>query len=146
MNQKRFFFTAGVAKSTLALLALGSSCAVLADSCWDHNGSTMRLVASGNQRSFYYENPNAMLREAGVTSGTLLFDGRKQGDRYIGTARRFSKHCPDSPLTYSVAGPVSRDQRRVTVRGSRPAFDRCTPDGRYVDDTLVFTYLRDCSR
>ena len=146
MNRRISSLTTCIAKSILALLAFGVPYAVIADSCWDHNGSIMRLVASSDQRSFYYENPKAALREAGVTSGTLLFDGRKQGDYYIGTARRFSKYCPENPLTYSVEGPVSRDQRRVTVRGSRPAFERCTPDGHYVDDTLVFTYLRDCSR
>lgn len=134
-----------ITESILVLSTFVFSYSVIADSCWDHNGSVMRLVAANNQRWFYYENPKAVLREAGVAPGTLLFDGRKQGNSYIGTARRFSKYCPDKPLQYSVDGPVSRNQRQVTLRGSRPAFARCIIDQRYADDTLVFTYLRECS-
>ena len=42
-----------------AILAVGSP--ALADSCWDHNGSLMRLKAKGNQRWFFYEQPKATL-------------------------------------------------------------------------------------
>ena len=128
----------------VSLLISFTSAPALSDSCWNHNGSIMRLVASGNQRWFYYENPKAVLREAGVSSGTLLFNGRKQGNYYIGIARRFSKYCPNAPLQYSVEGPVSPDQSTVTVRGSRPVHRKCAPTGRYADDTLIFTYVRDC--
>ena len=55
-----------------------------ADSCWNHNGSVMRLKASGNQRWFYYEKPRTVLRAAGVRRGTLLFSGRKNGNWYSG--------------------------------------------------------------
>ncbi len=42
----------------LALTGLSATpSAVNADSCWNHNGSLMRLKASGNQRWMYYENP-----------------------------------------------------------------------------------------
>ena len=71
-----------------------------ADSCWNHNGSLMRLKANGNARAFYYENPRSVLANAGVVRGTLLFDGAKNGNRYDGTARRFSTRCP------SVAKPL----------------------------------------
>jgi hypothetical protein len=128
----------------LALLLLLPSMQATADSCWNHNGSIMRLVASGDQRWFYYENPRAVLREAGVTSGTLLFNGRKQGNDYVGTARRFSKDCPGTPLEYPVEGSVSGDQLSVTVRGSRPVYTKCVPTGKFADDTLVFTYVRAC--
>lgn len=39
---------------------------VRADSCWDHNGSLMRLKASGNKRWLYYEIPREALRRTGV--------------------------------------------------------------------------------
>ena len=104
----------------------------------------MRLKASGNQRWFSYEAPKQSLWSAGVRRGTLLFDGRKTGNWYTGTARVFSRHCPGSPLAYHVEGPVSQNQLRVTVRGTREVYDRCQPTGRYTTDTLVFTYKHDC--
>jgi len=116
-----------------------------ADSCWDHNGSVMRLKASGNQRWMYYENPRQVLRNAGVRRGTLLFNGQKNGNWYAGTARRFSKSCrPGDPLEYYVEGPVRSDQLKVTVRGTREVYKQCQPTGRIASDELVFTYLRNC--
>lgn len=115
-----------------------------ADSCWDHNGSMMRLKAQGNQRWLYYENPRQVLRNAGVTRGTLLFNGVKSGNWYSGTSRVFSRYCPGTPLEYAVEGPVRADQLQVTVEGTRQVFERCQPTGRYVTDTLVFTYSHDC--
>ncbi len=115
-----------------------------ADSCWNHNGSTMRLVAEGNRRWFYYENPKPSLRNAGVRAGTLLFNGRKDGNYYLGTARRFSKFCPGNPYEYHVEGPVRRDQLKVTVEGEREVHNRCRGTGRRSWDTLVFTYIGKC--
>lgn len=126
------------------MIAIGSP--VVADSCWDHNGSLMRLVANGNQREFHYEIPKKGLRKAGVNRGTLLFSGSKEGDNYIGKARRFSKDCPDTPLEYEVEGPVSRDQLHVTLYGSRQVYDNCQPSGRFVNDTLTFTYKHACDQ
>ena len=115
-----------------------------ADSCWNHNGSIMRLKASGNNRWFYYENPRSVLRDAGVSRGTLLFSGQKSGNWYSGTARRFSKFCPGNPLEYYVEGPVRADQLQVTVRGTREVHRQCQPTGRIASDVLVFTWIGDC--
>ena len=115
-----------------------------ADSCWDHNGSLMRLQAEGNQRWLYYENPREVLRRAGVRPGTLLFDGVKEGNWYSGTARVFSKYCIGDPQEYFVEGPVRSDQLQVTVRGTREVFKQCQPTGRTKNDVLVFTYSHDC--
>lgn len=115
-----------------------------AASCWDHNGSLMRLEANGNARTFVYVQPRAVLRRAGVRRGTVLFNGRKSGNSYVGTARRYSRFCPSTPLTYRVAGPISQGQTRVTVRGERPVHRRCAPTGEIAYDTLVFTYSHRC--
>jgi len=115
-----------------------------ADSCWDHNGSLMRLQAEGNQRWMYYEIPREVLRRAGVSQGTLLFNGKKSGNWYSGTARRFSKFCSGNPLEYFVEGPVRKDQLQVTVRGTREIYKECQPTGRFATDELIFTYVRDC--
>ena len=116
----------------------------LADSCWWHNGSLMRLEAQGNQRWFKYEEPREVLKSAGVRKGTLLFDGRKEGDWYVGTARVFSRYCLAHPHEYAVEGPVRDDQLQVTVEGEREVHERCAPTGRTTVDTLVFTYAFDC--
>lgn len=122
----------------IALLPTGQASA---DSCWWHNGSLMRLVAQGNNRWFYYEQPRSGLA---VGPGTLLFNGKKQGNWYVGTARVFSKYCPGSPLPYHVEGPVATNQLKVTVQGNREVQNRCRPTGRWTTDTLVFTYAYRC--
>lgn len=123
------------------LTGIGSA---IADSCWSHNGSIMRLQAEGNQRWLSYEVPRSVLANAGVQPGTLLFNGTKTGNWYSGTARVFSKYCPGTPLEYLVEGPVREDQLQVTVQGTREVYDRCQPTGRFKTDTLVFTYSHAC--
>ncbi len=115
-----------------------------ADSCWNHNGSIMRLQADGNNRWLSYEIPRNVLANAGVRRGTLLFNGVKSGNWYSGTARVFSKHCPGTPQEYFVEGPVREDQLQVTVHGTREIHQRCLPTGRHKTDTLVFTYSHQC--
>ncbi len=137
----KFVLTISVISFTVSTAMPGTA---LADSCWEHNGSLMRLKASGNQRWFYYENPRPVLRAAGVTSGTLLFEGEKTGNWYSGEARVFSRFCPGEPLVYRVAGPVRSDQLQVTMRGTREVYKKCQPTGRFVEDTLTFTYSHDC--
>ena len=123
---------------------LGGTAIANADSCWNHNGSLMRLKASGNDRWLYYEKPRSVLQAAGVRKGTLLFNGRKNGNWYSGTARRFSKYCPETPLEYFVEGPVRSDQLKVTVIGTREVFKQCQATGNFKKDTLVFTYSHQC--
>ncbi|MEM8839513.1 MAG: hypothetical protein AAGE89_15580 [Pseudomonadota bacterium] len=135
--------TAMVAVLSGAFLAATSQEA-RADSCWTHNGSMMRLQAQGNQRWFSYEQPRQVLWNAGVRPGTLLFNGRKSGNWYSGTARVFSKFCPGQPLEYFVEGPVRGDQLQVTVSGQRQVFRNCQPTGRWTNDVLVFTYSHQC--
>jgi len=135
--------TAAVATLATAAFATGTGTAA-ADSCWNHNGSIMRLVAQGNNRWFYYEVPRQVLRNAGVRRGTLLFNGRKNGNSYSGTSRVFSKWC-NAPLQYYVQGPVSPSQTRVTIRGTRDVYGSgCRNTGRRKTDRLVFTYSHQC--
>jgi len=137
-------FYKGLALSVVASIGISIAGPVLADSCWNHNGSLMRLQAQGNQRWLSYERPRGVLANAGVRRGTLLFNGVKNGNWYSGTARVFSKYCPGSPLEYFVEGPVRGDQLQVTVTGTREVYQRCQPTGRYTTDTLVFTYSHQC--
>lgn len=124
---------------TLLLLVLLPN-ATLADSLWDHNGSVMRLVAHGDQRYFYYENPRQGMRAVGVREGTLLFDGFRDGDRYAGTARVFSSHCAQ-PMSYWMEGRVV-SETLVVLEGQRPNFTNCQPNGTFRWERLEFRYLR----
>lgn len=133
-----------LAAVVVCMVSLAAPTRATADSCWDHNGSVMRLKAEGNQRWMYYEIPREVLRNAGVQQGTLLFNGQKDGNWYSGTARRFSKYCIGDPLEYFVEGPVRSDQLQVTVIGMREVHKQCQPTGKLARDELIFTYIRDC--
>lgn len=108
------------------------------NSFWDHNGSRMGLVADGSRRLFYYAEPRAVLVERGVQRGTLLFEGERRGNRYVGEARIFAR-LPCGEFTYPVEGPVAGDQRSVTMFGQAPRVNERCQVTSYRDDTLVFT-------
>ena len=129
-----------VTYGVITLIFLAVSPAAFGDSLWDHNGSVMRLVAEGDSRTILYEKPKPLLRGAGVERGTLLFEGYRVGNEYVGTARRFSKNC-SAPLTYAVAGRVF-GETKIVLQGRRKVYDQwCHPTGRFARDTLMFTYL-----
>jgi hypothetical protein len=110
-------------------------------SYWDHNGSVMVLRAKGQVRRFHYHQPREGMRQAGVSQGTLLFKGRRHGDRYSGTAYVFSKKCGAVP--YQVSGSVSDDQRRVELSGAAPVIGQNCSVLRYEwnhNSRLVFSY------
>lgn len=114
-----------------------------ADSCWTHNGSVMRLTAAGAQRTFLYEQPRSGLWEVGVSPGTWLFSGQKQGEWYTGVARVFSGGgC--APLQYEVSGPVLQNPLRIEMRGRREVYRNCAPTGQWREDVLVFSYMSGC--
>ncbi len=141
MKSKCKFFSAAL---FVAVFATGaSSTSAFAASCWNHNGSVMRITASGGGgREIRYHKPKSSLRRAGVRKGTLLFNGNYNGKRYSGTARRFSRHCVGSPQTYGVSGPANNS--RITLRGSRDKNIECQNTDRTVTDRLVFTFLYAC--
>jgi hypothetical protein len=93
-------------------------------SLWSHNGSTLYLIADQDKRAFHYSLPRPEIAAQGVQRGTLLFDGRRAGTRYEGTARHFSKKC--GIRTYQVSGVVESERRIVLIgRATRIDFDTC---------------------
>ena len=128
----------------LVLSGLVAPGVALADSCWFHNGSLMRLQAQGQNRWFSYEAPRATLQSAGVQQGTLLFNGTNVNGWYSGTARVFSSACPGQPQEYTVSGPVGPNQTSVTLQGNRQVHNACRWTGAYTTDTLHFTYSHQC--
>lgn len=103
---------------------------------WMHNGSGMRIVASGQDRKIVYASPRNSLRRRGVEEGTVLFEGKRRGNRYTGRAFVFTENC--GPVAYKVDGLVEQGERRVVVRGRKPRLNaQCRTISRR-DDQLVF--------
>lgn len=128
---KRFILSVG-----LLFAAQGA----VADSFWEHNGSLMRLSTDGSDRRiFTYEEPSDLMYRAGVRTGTVLFEGRRIGDEYVGTARVFSRNC--GWLEYRVSGVVP-NERTVILYGKRERYNSqtCRPTGSVAHDKLVFNY------
>ena len=96
---------------------------------WESGGSTVSLEASGAKRSFLVEAPSAELSRIGARKGTLLFVGRRSGEKYEGKAYSFSKGCKPAP--YTVTGDVSNSDRLVILSGKAPVLDKdCGITGR----------------
>lgn len=133
-----------IAATLFAVTSILLAPPVNADSCWDHNGSLMRMKTSGDTRTLYYEEPRAVLRRAGVDRGTVLFRGQKKGNSLSGDAFRYSRYCPQQPQRYQVSGPVADNQTRITVYGNRQVRKGCSLTGKSKRDRLVFTYRHQC--
>jgi hypothetical protein len=116
-----------------AFLLLAASSA-LADSDWEHNGSTMHLSAQGKQRAIAYLKPRASLP---ASSGTVLFRGRIKGDIYQGEAFLFSSKC-DS-IGFAVSGPATNQLIQLT--GKKPKRDRNCKIVGYEPERLTFNRL-----
>lgn len=107
---------------------------------WSHNGSIMKLVANGTRRRFYYQRPRRGLRGNGVRRGTLLFDGRRRGFTYSGTARIFTRRC--GTKKYAVSGTVADNEESVTLIGKAPILDSSCSVKGYRDDYLYFELVK----
>lgn len=115
-----------------------------ADSCWNHNGSLMRLIASGDSRTFIYEVPRSGLASIGVRRGDVLFTGHATGTSYEGIARIFSTECPGETTQYGVSGPILPGEKQVILYGSRQTYRKCESTDRRVQDKLIFNYSHRC--
>lgn len=129
-------------------LVLGST-AANAGSCWDHNGSLMRMVTIKQGRDatvlLNYERPRSNIRAQGVRRGWTLFTGVKRGGYLTGTARAFSRQCPQDPKNFDVRGPDTRDSDELILEGYRPVREMdCTPTERARRTVLRFTNPRPC--
>lgn len=107
---------------------------------WTHNGSVMRLDAEGVNRVFSYENPRPGMRKAGAKPGDVVFEGRREGNTYTGTATIFSKEC--GRASYPVRGEVSPDERSVVLTGQVPLIGKGCRITGHRRDVLRFDYVR----
>ena len=106
---------------------------------WSHNGSTLYLIADGDKRELHYLRPREGLVAENVQRGTLLFYGRRSGDRYDGVAYNFSRKC--GVRSYQVSGVVDNN-RRIVLTGiaTRINSATCASIDSFVDK-LEFDYM-----
>lgn len=107
-----------------------------AQTVWSHNGSVMRLEANGADRVFVYDVPRRGMVEAGAKRGDRVFEGRREGQAYKGTAYYFSRTC--GRVAYEVVGTVGADERSVVLEGQAPSLDAACKPKSYRRDTMRF--------
>jgi hypothetical protein len=112
-------------------------------SIWDLEGSAVYLegVPNSPARKFYFCQPTAMARAAGARPGSLLFDGRRTGSSYSGTAYVSAGRC--GQFSFNVTGQVTNGDRTVVITGRQPNVDEATCQiSGYRDRRLELTYQR----
>lgn len=133
-------YFSSICKFAVGIISLTCATSIFADSFWTHNGSVMRLQHYGKQRIMSYEIPSDRMSGVGVESGTLYFNGVRDGNMYYGTARRFSKYCYGA-IEYRVSGRVI-NERKIVLSGHYPEYVAgCYATGKMVRDVLEFTYM-----
>jgi hypothetical protein len=83
-----------------------------------------------------YLKPRTGLGSVGVRSGTMLFNGLKDGTLISGKAYLFDPRC--GPVSYQVTGQFSANRRRLLLSGMAPRTDRSCHIVREVPDSLIF--------
>jgi len=111
----------------------------IATSLWNHNGSIMRLSASGTARTIAYERPREGMQQVGVRKGDVLFEGTRDGSAIKGLARIFSPAC--GVLKYEVNGLVAEGDTRIELIGFAPVLNGSCNQIATKRDFLVFEYV-----
>lgn len=132
----------GSLRKLCAFSAVGAACAFLswpahANTSWDHNGSLMVLEENGKKRRLVYAEPRGTLGTAGVTKGTVLFDGEEKADgRLAGYAKLFRAGC--DPVDYFVEGSLDKSKGEILLQGQAPIYSGsgCKITG-YSDDNTA---------
>jgi hypothetical protein len=103
----------------------------------NHNDSEMVLiedVAANGKVAIYYRSPRNVLRELGVSEGTLLFRGTVYNrqisttglaSEYSGTAFTFQEGC--APIPYHVNGTWSQSKTFMLEGPAPEDYDGCRP-------------------
>jgi hypothetical protein len=104
---------------------------------WMHNGSVVHLEFERADRKIRYLFPREGMQQQGARRDTLLFDGRRVGYDYVGTAYIFKNGY--QPAGYSVRGSVNSELNFIRMVGQAPRLDdNCNITG-YRDDILTFS-------
>lgn len=106
---------------------------------YEHNSSVISWFVVNDSITAKYEMPRPGLLEAGVKSGTVLFEGRYEGDKIIGTAYAYKAGC--APAPYHVVGEEKAGV--ISLRGPGPLRNSCEVRGYSLTSphsNLVFKY------
>lgn len=107
-------------------------------SYWLADNSLLYLEASGSARELIFADPTKELVKLGARPGDLLFEGRKDGDRYEGRGYHYLGACPDRRVIYEASGPIIQNLT-IELVGKVPRMDLATcKQARAVDDQLLF--------
>jgi uncharacterized membrane protein len=87
------------------------------ESIWDHNGSKLKWISDGQKRSAVYFELRDGLSAAGISVGTVLFEGYRKGAALTGKSFLFRKGC--QPLAFDVAATIT-DEQSITLTGNAP--------------------------
>ncbi|WP_134495881.1 toll/interleukin-1 receptor domain-containing protein [Microvirga pakistanensis] len=106
-------------------------------SYWSVGQSLAFLEATGPLRQFFLVKPGPDLNLQGAEPGSLLFEGRREGNTYHGKAYVFAGRC--GRFAYDVQGEVLNADRTVALMGKAPQVDTdvCQPM-EWQDQRLVF--------
>lgn len=85
-------------------------------SYWQYGSSEVGLIAEGASRRFLYTKPDLNVPHP-ARAGDMIFDGRKEGENYVGKARLPGDTCGDD--TFEVNGPIANEGKTVNLTGSR---------------------------
>jgi hypothetical protein len=111
-----------------------------APTIWDFKGSQVALTSEGDIKHIKYEVPRPELIISGVSEGTLLFEGRDDGNRYAGKAFVFSRKC--GTRSFDVTGAIEQSASKVTLTltGDRTEIDAdCHPTDKVKHDVLTLS-------
>lgn len=108
-------------------------------SYWTLGESEVGLVANGNNRTLIYTAPATGLLQS-VRPGDVVFEGRKEGDRYVGRARVLGDPCGSDP--FDVSGPITAGGLKVEVSGTRTRQGPACANSGTAIVTMRFDFVR----
>lgn len=111
-----------IKSASLVVIPLVAVCGATAEAgdhyIFEHNRSVVSWLIAGGEVIARYDRPRAGMEKVGVSQGTILFEGREQGDGFAGTAYTFRNGC--TPAAYDVVGEWKGDW--ITLRGPAPTW------------------------
>ena len=120
------------------LILPSGSLSLLSGSHWNHNDSIMRIASQGDKITIFYDQPRQGMIDEGVRSGTVLFEGHRNGNRLSGTSYVFDRHCSNA-IPYSDDGVMS-SEREIVLSGRKVPTQLldCRPVAYRIDPSIFY--------
>lgn len=117
------------------IFVISSGLALAQQKSWELDGSTVQLVAQGSTIRLIFQSTSGLFSLQGANSGSVLFEGRRDGQTLTGTAYAFSAGC--LPEGYEAKGVIAADGNSVRLSGRVPARDPSCVVKSYSEQTLA---------